>query len=226
MKINNRRSEEIVKAAGMGRRAGLGERPALLIVDMQVYMLGDKREPLEQSISAYPSSCGLLAWEATEHIKTLSAFFREKGLPVIYTQQSLKPDGSDAGPYKTKRGFRYGADNWLIEGTHGWQIAPAIAPRDGDLIIKKTRPSAFFRTNLLRILQEREVDTLVITGGSTSTCIRATVFDSASYDFRTIVVSDGICDRLEESHRVNLSDMDRQMADAMREAEVIAALKK
>ena len=217
-------SDVIVKTAAMGRRIGFGEKPALLIIDMQNYMLGDKREPIEKSIQSYPSSCGERGWIAADHIAQLIQLFRDQGYPVVYTQQSLKGNGENAGPYKAKREFLYGAENWLIEGTHGWEIAPVIRPKAKDIVIRKTRPSAFFKTNLYDVLKQKKVDTVIITGGSVSTCVRATVFDSASYDFRTIVASDGVCDRLDQSYEVNLRDMDRQMADVMTTEEIIKAL--
>lgn len=217
--------QTIVLRAGMGRRAGLGKRPALLIIDMQVYMMGDIRQPIDQSILQYPSSCGEAAWAAADHIKRLLSFFHQKGWPVIYTQQTLKADGSDAGPYKKKRAF-LASEHWLIQGTHGWQIAPAIAPAPGDIVLQKKRPSAFFGTGFLGLLRDAEVDTLVVTGGSVCNCVRATVFDSASYDFNTIVVRDAVCDRLPRSAQVNLEDMDRQFADVMPCAEVLSALQK
>ncbi len=224
--MNELSSAEIIEKAAMGKRIGIGKQPALLIVDMQIYMMGDVREPIERSIQSYPSSCGEQAWLAADNIKKLSVLFHKLGFPVIYTQQSLKADGSDAGPYKSKREFRYGAENWLIEGTHGWEIAPFIMPEATDYVIRKTRPSAFWNTQLYQILKQNHVDTVIVTGGSTSTCIRATVFDSASYDFRTIVVSDGVCDRVKESHKINLSDMDRQMSDVMTVQEIMDVLQK
>ena len=219
-------SDIIVKTAAMGKRIGIGTRPALLIIDMQIYMLGDKREPIEQSIKSYPSSCGERAWVAADHIAQLIRNFRVLGFPVIYTQQTLKANGENAGPYKAKREFLYGSQNWLIEETHGWEIAPILTPAPEDTVIKKTRTSAFFKTNLYEMLRQKQIDTLIVTGGSTSTCVRATVFDSASYDFRTVVASDGVCDRLNQSHEVNLRDMDRQMADVMTTKEIINALQK
>ncbi|MGI5963534.1 MAG: cysteine hydrolase family protein [Lawsonibacter sp.] len=216
----------IVKTAAMGKRIGMGHSPVLLIIDMQVYMMGDQRQNIEHSIQTYPSSCGEKAWDAAEHIQQLIREFRARHFPVVYTQQSLKPDGSNAGPYKGKRSFLYGADNWLIEGTHGWEISPLLQPEPGEIVLRKTRPSAFFGTDLRTVLEKLQADTIVVTGGSTSTCVRATVFDCASYDYHTIVVSDGVCDRSEESHRVNLADMDRQMADVMTTEAIIAALPK
>lgn len=211
--------------AGMGHRVGIGQRPALLIVDVQIYMMGDKREPIEESTKKYPSSCGLAAWDAVEQVKKLVDVFREQAMPVIYTYLSLKKDGSDAGPFKMKREFLK-TDCWMIEGTHGAEICPLIKPQEADFVFPKKRPSAFFGTPLQEYLQAKDIDTLVVVGGSTSNCVRATVFDSASYDYHTILPSDALIDRMPTSHEVNLWDMDRQFADVMTTNEIIAALQK
>lgn len=223
MKLTEK-EQMIIKQARMGRKIGFGKKPALLIIDMQVYMAGDKREPILESIKRYPSSCGEMAWDAIDNIRKLIDACHEINVPVIYTYQEILPDGSDAGPYKAKRDLLL-IDNWFIKGTPGAQIVPKIAPEERDYVFVKKRPSAFFGTPLLTYLFGQGVDTLIITGGSTSNCVRATVFDSASYGFRTLIASDGVCDRLETSHEVNLRDMDRQFADVMTTEELLKGLK-
>lgn len=215
----------ILSTAKMGRRMGFGEKPALIIIDVQTYMMGDVREPIEISNKKYPSSCGEMAWDAAENIKKLIASCHEIGAPVIYTYMSLRADGSDAGPFKMKRDLIV-ADTWMIEGTHGAQICPEIAPAPQDYVFMKKRPSAFFGTPLEAYLHEHRVDTTIMVGGSTSNCVRATVFDSASYGYRTIVASDGVMDRMLTSHEINLRDMDRQFADVMTTAEILTELDK
>ena len=90
---------------------------------------------------------------------------------------------------------------------------PEVGPEPGDVVFVKKKPSAFLGTPLLPYLVDRKIDTLVIVGGATSNCVRATVFDSASYNFRTIVPADAVFDRLAISHAISLFDMDRQFAD-------------
>lgn len=218
-----KQEKEIIASAGMGRRVGIGSHPALIVVDAQVYMMGDEREPIEQSCKKYPSSCGERAWDAAGKIRELIDAFHELGLPVAYTYLALKADGSDAGPFRMKRDF-IAADNWMIEGTHGAEIASMLTPQAQDFVFAKKRPSAFFKTPLHDYLQKRKVDTTVIVGGSTSNCVRATVFDSASYDYRTILAADALMDRMAESHKVSLRDMDRQFADVMTTEEILAVL--
>lgn len=214
----------IIAAAGMGRRMGFGKKTALIVVDAQVYMTGDIREPQELSRQKYPSSCGERGWDAIEKIRMLADAFHALELPVVYTYLGLKADGSDAGPFKMKRDF-LAADNWMIEGTHGAELSPLLKPEERDFVFQKKRPSAFFGTPLHEYLQKNGVDTVVITGGSTSNCVRASVFDSASYDYRTILAADALMDRMQRSHEVNLLDMDRQFADVMTSGEIIHLLR-
>ena len=133
---------------------------------------------------------------------------------------SLKADGSDAGPFKMKREFIQ-RDNWMIEGTHGAEISPEIPPAPQDYVMMKKRPSAFFGTPLEAYLRDKGVDTTIVVGGSTSNCVRATVFDSASYGYRTMVISDACMDRMQTSHEVSLRDMDRQFADVITTEEAL-----
>ncbi len=216
--------KNILKTARMGKRVGFGKRPALVIIDAQVYMMGDVREPIEVSNQKYPSSCGEIGWDAAEHIRLLIDVCHEMNFPVVYTYMSLRADGSDAGPFAMKRDLLVG-ENWMIEGTHGAEIHPFLKPEQQDYVFAKKRPSAFFGTPLEAYLKGKEVDTLIITGGSTSNCVRATVFDSASYGYHTLVASDGCMDRMVTSHEVNLRDMDRQFADVMTTQEILNGLK-
>ena len=215
--------KKIIKTARMGRRMGFGKKPALLIIDAQIYMMGDEREPIEESNKKYPSSCGEIGWDAAEHIRILIDKCHEIGAPVIYTYMALRADGSDAGPFSMKRDLIAG-DNWMIEGSHGAKIHPMLEPKPQDYVFMKKRPSAFFGTPLEAYLRGQGVDTLIITGGSTSNCVRATVFDSSSYGYRTIVASDACMDRMPTSHEINLRDMDRQFADVMVTEQILVKL--
>ena len=87
---------------------------------------------------------------------------------------------------RRKRDFLH-RDDWCLEGTTGAELLPEVGPEPGDVVFVKKKPSAFHGTPLLAYLIDRNIDTLVVVGGATSNCVRATVFDSASYNFRTIV---------------------------------------
>jgi len=208
-----------LRHAGMGKRLGFGARPALVIIDAQNYMVGatgpdDRTE--------YPSACAT-GRPAVGVIKALADAFRAGGHPVFYTRNVARRDGRDMGIKRLKRGL-LDIEGWYLEGTIGAQIVPAIAPQPQDVVLVKTKQSGFHGTPLLDLLIAAGIDTVVITGGSTSNCVRATAIDSTSYNFRTIVARDGVFDRVRISHEVNLMDIDRQLGDVVMSAEVLAYL--
>lgn len=211
-------ADRAVLARGrFAQRMGFGERPAVVAIDCQRYMVGERGRTGEQ----YPSSCGEIGWQAVDRIALLLAKARSAGFPVVLTRFALAPDASDIGVYGRKRAFLDRPD-WCLEGTPGAELLPEVGPVDGDLVLTKKKPSAFFGTPLLSHLIDRRVDTVVVVGGATSNCVRATVFDASSYNFRTIVVQDGVFDRLPISHAISLFDMDRQFADVVACDDVLA----
>ena len=214
---------EVLQRGGFARRMGFGKRPAVLCIDCQVYMVGDRREAQAASNRRFPSSCGEAGWDALEQTARLLEAARSRGVPVFYTTFTLAADGSDAGVYALKRDLLQ-SQHWALEGTPGAEISPLVQPAPGDIVLNKHKPSAFFRTSLLSHLTEAGVDTLLIAGGSTSNCVRATVFDAASNDLRAMVVEECVFDRLDISHRVALFDMHRQFADVVSLQETLAWL--
>jgi nicotinamidase-related amidase len=200
----------IVERARFGRRVGFGDRAALLVIDAQNYMVG----PPLPSLVSYPSACGPVAVAALGRLAPLLEAARTASAPVIYTRFELRRDGTDMGVYARKRDLLE-TEGWCLEGSIGAQIAPAVAPREGDIVFVKKKPSAFHGTPLLDLLVDRRIDTVLVTGGSTSNCVRATAVDAASYNFRTIVVEDCVFDRIDVSHRIALFDLDRQYADVL-----------
>jgi nicotinamidase-related amidase len=185
-----------IARAGFGRRMGLGRRPAVICIDAQRYMFGE-----DGNDDAYPSSCRLL--DAA----------RSRGWPVVLTRFEID-DAADMGVYGRKRAFSE-SPNWCRRGTPGAAIMPELGPREGDHVLVKKKPSAFFGTPLAAMLIDRGVDSVVVCGGAASNCVRATVFDASSYNFRTIVVADAVIDQLQASQEMGLFDMDRQFADVM-----------
>jgi maleamate amidohydrolase len=205
--------------ARFGGAVGMGERCAVLVIDVQNYMVG----PPPGSPHAYPSACGPAAEAALERLAPLLESARRAGAPVIYTRFELRRDGSDGGAYARKR-EPLATEGWCWEGSEGAAIHPAVAPQPGDVVLVKRKPSAFFGTELTGLLVDRGIDTVVVTGGSTANCVRATAVDSASYNFRTIVAEDCVFDRFEISHVVALFDLERQYADVLPSAEIRAHL--
>lgn len=196
----------------------MGSNPAVVVIDAQQYMVGDGNGASER----FPSACGTGA-QALERLAPLLAAARHAHVPVIYTRFVLNRDGSDIGVYGRKRDL-LDIDGWCLEGTAGAEIAGSIRPEVGDIVLVKKKPSAFLGTPLLGILIDRSIDTVVVTGGSTSNCVRATAVDAASYNYRTLVVEDCVFDRIQISHDIALFDIDRQYGDVVASADVIERL--
>jgi nicotinamidase-related amidase len=213
------RDRERMTRAGFGRRIGFGSRPALLVIDVQNYMVGQP----PGSPHHYPSACGVEAERALPALARLIGASRVHGVPIIYTRNEFRRDGLDMGVYARKRG-RPDTEGWCLAGSEGAQIHDAVAPASADIVLAKCKPSAFSGTPLLALLIDRGVDTVIVTGGSTSNCVRATAVDAASHNFRTIVVADGVFDRFEISHLTALFDLDRQYADVVDLAVALEAL--
>lgn len=208
----------IIDKGRFAQRAGYGLRPALIVIDAQNYMVGRPGHHDD-----YPLSCGDVGWAAVGHINRLAETCRAHGAPVIYTQFVLARDGSDAGMFDRKIGVARG-ENAYFEGTHGAAIVDEIAPQPGDLHFVKKKPSAFFGTPLQSYLTDRQIDTLIVTGGATCNCVRATVSDSFSMNYRTIVPREAVFDRIPLSHEVTLFDIDRFLGDVAATDDVIAYL--
>jgi nicotinamidase-related amidase len=208
-----------MRNAGMGKRIGFGARPAMVIIDAQNYMVGavDAEDRTE-----YPSACAT-GRPAVDVIKALAEAFRAGTHPVFYTRNVARRDGVDMGIKRLKRGI-LDIEGWYLDGTKGAEIVPAIAPQPQDIVMTKHKQSGFHATPLLDHLIAANIDTLIITGGSTSNCVRATAIDSTSHNFRTIVPRDGVFDRVRISHEVNLMDIDRQLGDVVTSAEILAYL--
>jgi nicotinamidase-related amidase len=201
---------QVVARGGFGQRGGLGNRPAILVIDAQNYMVG----PPPASSHDYPSACGPAAIAALDHLAALLAVAREESVPIIYTRFELRRDGGDIGAYGNKR-VLLSTEGWCLEGSEGARIADQVAPEESDLVLVKKKPSAFFGTPVAGLLVDRGVDTVIVTGGSTSNCVRATAVDAVSFNFRVIIPEDCVFDRIEISHRVSLFDLDRQYADVV-----------
>lgn len=208
----------VVARAKFGRRMGFGQRPAVVVIDAQNYMVGEAGDD-----ASWPSSCGEIGRAAVEEIARVVGAAQSAGVPCFFTRFEIAPDGSDMGAYRRKRDL-LASENWCLAGTRGAQLVPRLRPGPGDVEFVKKKPSGFHGTPLLGYLVERAIDTVIVTGGATSNCIRATVFDASSYNFRTIVPQEAVFDRIPISHAISLFDMNRQFADVVPVAEVLAYL--
>jgi nicotinamidase-related amidase len=210
--------QEAYRAAGFGRPTGIGRHPALLIIDVQYRTVGTVPRPFAEAIKEFPTSCGEIGWAAVKNISHLLSFFRQNGWPVLYPHVSPK-EKFDQGRLSDKVPAIMGV------AARGYDFVAELAPRDGDVLLPKKHPSAFFGTPLASYLVGLGADTLVVTGCTTSGCVRGTVVDGFAYNFRCIVPHDCVYDRSAVSHAVNLFDMSEKYADVATSGEVIEKLK-
>ncbi|MDB5569790.1 MAG: Nicotinamidase-related amidase [Hyphomicrobiales bacterium] len=219
------RDKQVFKASGFGAKGGFGKRPALLVIDVSYGFAGDKPEPILDSIKRWSNSCGEESWEAIAAIKTLGEAFRERKLPVIYTTGVTREDGWDIGSWAWKNSRTGESVPRFNNELDANAIIPDIAPQPQDLVILKQKPSGFFGSNLAAYLQLLGADSVIVTGTTTSGCVRATVIDAFSMNFRVAVAEEGCFDRSQASHAINLCDMHAKYADVMPTAEILAYLK-
>ena len=205
-------------AAGFGRPSGVGSRPALLIIDVQYRTIGTTPKPFWESIGEFPTSCGEIGWNAMHNIAILLAEFRRNNWPVLYPHVAPKNTATDGGRLAQK------VPAIMNIAEKGYEFPPEIAPRAGDVLIPKKHPSAFFATPLVSHLIDLGVDTLIVTGCTTSGCVRGSVVDAFAYNFRVLVPSDCVYDRSATSHAVNLFDMASKYADVGTSAEILDKL--
>jgi maleamate amidohydrolase len=210
--------QEAYRAAGFGKRSGLGQRPALVIIDVQYRTVGTKPMPFGEAIKEFPTSCGEIGWAAARNIARLLMFFRERKWPVIYPYVSPK-ESFDKGRLSEK------VPALMTVAKSGYDFMAEIAPADGDILLPKKHPSAFFGTPLTSYLVDLGIDTLIVTGCTTSGCVRGTVVDGFAYNFRAIVPHDCVYDRSQVSHAVNLFDMSEKYADVMSCDELMSIMK-
>lgn len=205
-------------AAGFGRPGGLGQRPALLIIDVQYRTVGTKREPFWQAIEEFPTSCGDVGWGAVDHIVPLLALFRERGWPVMYPHVAPKV-AHEGGRLAEK------VPAIMNISAKGYEFVQEIAPVEGDVLLPKKHPSAFFGTALCSHLIDKQVDTVIVVGCTTSGCVRGTVVDAFSLNFRVAVPQECVYDRSITSHKVNLFDLGQKYADVLPTDDLIARLR-
>ena len=190
-------------------RKGFRSRPALLCIDNYNAVFGDRPEPVLESMQRFPSSCGLAAWEALKPTKRLMEAARSAGIPVIHTTRDDLSQSGRSSLSSTKR-VRHDSDP-------DWDHAffPELVPADDELVIRKTRASAFFGTSLIAHLTQMDVNQLLVCGNSTSGCIRASVIEGFMHGFNVAVVEESVFDRNWLSHKVNLFDMNCKYADVV-----------
>lgn len=220
------RDKQVFAAAGFGAKGGFGKRPAFLIIDISWGFAGHDPASILESIETWPNSCGAESWDAIAVTKTVAEACRAKGVPVIYTTGVVRPDKWDMASWAWKNSRTDEANKDVRELARanlpdGNEIVAAIAPQPQDIVVLKQKPSGFFGTPLLSYLQLLGCDSVYVVGTTTSGCVRATVIDAFSNNFRVAVIEDGCFDRSQASHAINLADMHAKYADVLPHQEVL-----
>ena len=186
-----------------------GTRPALLIVDVVAAYL------TESSALFMETAAGALASNVR-----LAEAARVAGVPVIFTNVQYKSDGSNGGVFYKKAPVLKA----FVEGSPLGAFPDGLAPREGERVFTKQYPSAFFGTGLAEALHADGIDTLLITGYSTSGCVRASALDAMQYGFVPLVVREACADRHPAPHEANLFDLQAKYAEVITESEALAYL--
>jgi len=192
------------------KRFGFGERMAIVNVDPQKsYTRPDLFK------TAYVTDPRQM-----EHINNISKAARDKGLPVIWTHVAYMDNAADCGIWGTRTDTADSLQN-IKYGSQRTEFDDRLdIDRSVDAVYTKRMPSAFFETPLNSFLNFHKIDTVVVTGGSTSGCVRATAVDSLSYGYRTIVPIECVADKHESYHFANLTDLLIKYADVVNVNEV------
>lgn len=194
---------------GFHGRAGFGSRPALIVVDVSVGFT-DPASPLVCDLESVVDAIRGLLEEA-----------RRAELPVIYTTVSY-----DEGDRRTAAAFidKVPVLKTLAAGSRWVEIDPRIAPLPAEPVLNKLFASAFFGTPLASFLAANGCDSLIVTGASTSGCVRATVVDALQHGYRPVVPREAVGDRNPAAHKANLHDIDAKYGDVVAVDEVLAYL--
>lgn len=204
-----------VKANPTRKRFGFGRTPALINVDLQkAYTC------VGEFATAYETDPKQL-----DHVNALAAEFRARGFPVVWTYVAYMESGEDCGVWGTRTNTPDSLQNIKVGSRRSEFDDRLHIDPVRDIIINKRMASAFFETNLGSIFNFHGVDTVVVTGGSTSGCVRATVVDSLQRSYRTIVPEECVADKHESPHFANLYDMALKYADVLTIDETLAQLR-
>jgi maleamate amidohydrolase len=200
-----------VRANPARAKFGFGERLAIVNVDFQqAYTRPD----------LFPNTSYITDPRQIEHVNRISSLARAASMPVIWTRVAYKPDAGDAGIWGTRTNTPNSLQNIKYDSDRHVFDPRCDIRQDLDLIYTKRMPSAFFESPLASYLVWHKIDTVVVTGGSTSGCVRATAVDSLSHGYRTIVPEECVADKHESYHFANLTDLLLKYADVVSVGEV------
>jgi nicotinamidase-related amidase len=196
------------------KRFGFGARPALVNVDLQKAYTA-----VGEFATAYETDPRQL-----EYVNRLAELMRAKNFPVVWTYVAYMDSGEDCGVWGTRTNTPDSLQNIKIGSKRSEFDGRLAIDRKRDIIVNKRMASAFFETNLGSLFTFHKIDTVIVTGGSTSGCVRATAVDSLQRSFRTVVPIECCADKHESPHFANLYDMALKYCDVIGVDEVIAHL--
>ncbi|WP_114815461.1 isochorismatase family protein [Paraburkholderia kururiensis] len=207
---------EEFKANPTRKRFGFGRTPALINVDLQKAYTS-----VGEFATAYETDPKQMAYT-----NQLADAFRAKGFPVVWTYVAYMDSGEDCGIWGTRSNTPDSLQNIKVGSVRSEFDPRLVIDQTRDIIVNKRMASAFFETNLSSIFTFHGVDTVIVTGGSTSGCVRATVVDSLQRSFRTIVAQECVADKHESPHFANLYDMAVKYADVLSVHEILESIAK
>jgi nicotinamidase-related amidase len=207
---------EEVKARPTRPRFGFGRKPALVNIDLQKAYTA-----VGEFVTAYETDPRQI-----EYVNELAALCRERRLPVVWTYVAYMESGEDCGVWGTRTNTPDSLQNIKVGSRRAELDDRLVVDAKADVLVNKRMASAFFQTHLPALLVWHRVDTVIVTGGSTSGCVRATVVDSLSHGYRTIVPEECVADKHEGPHYANLYDMSLKYADVLPVAQVLDYLRK
>ena len=218
MELSTKTARELfedVKRNPTRKRFGFGARPALINVDLQkAYTC------VGEFVTAYETDPKQL-----DYVNQLARAFRAKGFPVVWTYVAYMDSGEDCGVWGTRTNTPDSLQNIKVGSRRSEFDDRLEVDRKRDIIVNKRMASAFHETNLDSLFSFHKIDTVIVTGGSTSGCVRATVVDSLQRSLRTIVPEECVADKHESPHFANLYDMALKYADVVSVQEVLSYLK-
>jgi maleamate amidohydrolase len=198
-----------MKLEGFHGRAGFGKKPALIVVDMSVGFT-DPTSPLHCDLEPVVAA-----------IRRLLEAMRDARLPVVYTTVAYDDEAKETAAVFIDK---VPALLTLEAGSRWVEIDPRLAPRDDEPVLTKLFASAFHRTTLAAMLAVQQVDGLIVTGASTSGCVRATAVDALQHGYRVVVPRQAVGDRNPSAHEANLYDIDAKYGDVLPLDEVLVQL--